>query len=116
MKTILIVDDNDDLRLIMKLMLNEFNVKEAENGEKAIESFLKNEPDLILMDILMPVMDGIEATVKILEKNPEAKIIAITAYSSRASEILNVGALEVLKKPFKKLDLINKIYKYLNLN
>ena len=114
--TILVVDDNEDFRLILKLILGEFNVIEAENGEIAVDLYLKNRPDLVLMDILMPVMDGITATEKIMKKDPNAKVIAITAYSSRASEILNVGAKEVLSKPFKKNSLISTINKYLELN
>ncbi len=116
MNTILVVDDNEDFRLILKLILGEFNVIEAENGEIAVDLYLKNRPDLVLMDISMPVMDGIAATEKIMKKDPNAKVITITAYSSRASEILNVGAKEVLSKPFKKNSLISTINKYLELN
>ncbi|MEE9409932.1 MAG: response regulator, partial [Candidatus Heimdallarchaeota archaeon] len=68
MSKILIVDDNDDLRTIMKIMLREFEVVEAKNGKEAIELFNESKPDLVLMDILMPVMDGIEATEIIMEK------------------------------------------------
>ena len=114
MKTILVVDDNEDLRLIVKFMLKGFNVIEAKDGEKAVESFLKNKPDLVLMDIVMPEMDGIIATTKILKEEPEAKILAITAYSARSSEILNAGAKEVLKKPVRRTNLIKKVNEYLN--
>ena len=113
MSKILIVDDNDDLRTIMKIMLREFEVVEAKNGKEAVELFNDNKPDLVLMDILMPVMDGIEATEIIMEKDPDAVVVAITAYSSRAPEILNAGAKEVLKKPLRKEKLISKIKNHL---
>lgn len=113
MSKILIVDDNDDLRTIMKIMLREFEVVEAKNGKEAIELFNESKPDLVLMDILMPVMDGIEATEIIMEKDPDAVVVAITAYSSRAPEILNAGAKEVLKKPLRKEKLISKIKNHL---
>ena len=112
MTIILIVDDNKDLRALFKLILNNFNILEAENGIEAIEHFKENKPDIILMDILMPEMDGIIATQKILEIDPNAIIVAITAYSARANEILKAGAKEVLKKPIRKKELIQKIQEY----
>lgn len=112
MTKILIVDDNDDLRALFRLILNSFEIFEAKNGIEAIENYNISKPDLVLMDILMPEMDGIVATRKILEENPDAIIVAVTAYSSRAHEILNAGAKEVLKKPVRKQELILKIKEY----
>lgn len=109
---ILIVDDNKDLRNIFKIMLKEYDVEEAENGLKAVNLLSGNEYDLVLMDILMPEMDGIVATKEILKLNPKTIILAITAYFSRADEILQAGAKEVLKKPIRKNDLIAKINQY----
>ncbi|NHJ06171.1 MAG: response regulator [Candidatus Heimdallarchaeota archaeon] len=110
---ILIVDDNKELRTIFKLMLKEFEIDEAENGLKALELSNKNEYNLILMDILMPEMDGIVATKEILKLNPSIVILAVTAYFSRAEEILLAGAKEVLKKPIRKNVLIEKIHQYI---
>jgi len=112
MTNILIVDDNKDLRALFKLILNNFSILEAENGIEAIEHFKDNKPDLILMDILMPEMNGIIATQKILEIDPNAIIVAITAYSTRADEIIKAGAKEVLKKPVRKEELLRKIKEY----
>jgi CheY-like chemotaxis protein len=112
MTKILIVDDNDDLRALFRLILANFEIYEAKNGLEAIEHYDANKPDLVLMDILMPEMDGIVATKKILEKNPDAIVVAITAYSSRANEIITAGAKEVLKKPVRKQELILKIKEY----
>lgn len=112
MTKILIVDDNDDLRALFRLILHEFEIFEATNGLEAFRFCRANKPDLILMDILMPEMDGIVATSKILEENPDAIIVGITAYSFRANEILDAGAKEVLKKPIRKHELIQKVKEY----
>ena len=113
---ILIVDDNEDIRMVLGLMLQEqmdLELFEAGNGNEAIEIFIEELPDLVIMDIVMPIKDGIEATKAILSKFPDAKIIAHTAYSSlKGSEMLREGALEVMAKPIMKRDLLNKISKY----
>ena len=67
MVKVLIVDDNEKLRDIFKLILKEYHILEANNGIEAIEVFKEKQPDLILMDILMPEMDGIAATKEIIK-------------------------------------------------
>ncbi len=113
MHIILLADDNNDLRMVMTHMLREFKVLEAKNGEEAVNIYVKEKPELVLMDILMPVKDGIDATKEILLHDPDAIVVAITAYSSRAKEILAVGAKEALIKPVRREDLIAKIKEYL---
>ena len=115
MVTILVVDDNEKLREIFRIILKEFETIEAKNGIEAVELYKKYSPDIVLMDILMPEMDGIKATKEILKINSDAKITAITAYSSKSREILEAGALEVLKKPVRKNILIEKMKGYANL-
>ncbi|MHA1760623.1 MAG: response regulator [Candidatus Heimdallarchaeota archaeon] len=110
---ILIVDDNDDLRGVFRLLLKEYEIVEASNGIEALDCYKESKPSLVLMDVLMPEMDGITATKKILEMDPSAQIIAITAYSTRANEILDAGALDVLKKPIRKVELLKKINEYI---
>ena len=112
MAKILIVDDNDKLRSIFKTILKDFEVFEAQNGLEAIEIYKKEKPDIILMDILMPEMDGIVATRKILDIDPKTSIIAITAYSSRSTDIIEAGAKEVLNKPIRNIELVNKVKEY----
>lgn len=112
MVKVLIVDDNDKLRAIFKLILKEYKIFEAKNGIEAIEVFKEKQPDLILMDILMPEMDGIAATKEILKIDPKTTIIAITAYSSRASEIIEAGAKEVLIKPVRNVIILQKVKEY----
>ncbi len=114
MKSILIVDDNDKLRSIFKLMLKDYEVVEAQNGKIALEIVQKRKFNLVLMDILMPEMNGIITTQKILEIRPNMNILAITAYTSKANEILKAGAKEVLKKPIRKQSLLQKVEEYVN--
>ncbi len=113
MKKILIVDDNNDLRYLLKIMLAEYITLEARNGSEAVGMFKATKPDLVLMDILMPVMDGIDATKEIINIDPCAKILAITAYASKAETILEAGAKEVIQKPMRKKTLLKKTKKYL---
>lgn len=116
MTRVLIVEDNTNLLMIFKMILSdEFKILEAKNGLEAIEQYKQHKPDLVLMDILMPEMDGIEATKEIMKINSEAKIVAITAYSSRSDEIIQAGAIEVLKKPIRKKDLIQKVKEYVEI-
>ena len=81
---LLLVDDFEDTRLFLRLALEEhgFIVFEAENGEKAVQNALREHPDVILMDLTMPLMDGFAAT-KLIRQNDKFKnvpIIAITAH------------------------------------
>ena len=103
---ILLADDNEDLRMLFSMMLSEFKVVQVNNGKEAVEFYKEHKPDLVLMDILMPIKDGIEATEEIIEFDPKAKIIAITAYFSKAKDIIQVGATQVVKKPIRKSELI----------
>jgi len=69
----------------------------------------------VLMDVMMPVMDGVEATKEIKKIDPQAKIIGLTAYAKkRGKELLEAGAVEVIEKPFTRKQLIEAIEKYLN--
>lgn len=81
---VLLVDDFEDTRLFLRLALEEhgFIVFEAENGETAVQNAIREQPDVILMDLTMPLMDGFAAT-KLIRQNDEFKnvpIIAITAH------------------------------------
>lgn len=103
---ILVVDDEPAMREVIGLILGKYKVLEASNGYEALEICEREEPDLVLMDIMMPRMDGIEATMKILEKHPLAKIVAITAYKShKGKEMMEAGALDILEKPFRRKEL-----------
>jgi len=88
-------------------------VFEAENGEDALIKYAELKPDIVLMDILMPKLDGISATKKILEDDPNARIIVISAVgkSGLEEECLVAGAKQFIVKPFKIKELLNSINK-----
>lgn len=103
MPMVLVVDDDQAHRLMLKTMLEDWNyrVEEAEDGLKALDFIRKGPVDLVLMDMRMPNMDGIEATREINGYNPAIPIIIMTAYSSipSAVEALKSGAHDYLTKP-----------------
>ena len=85
-KNILICDDAAFMRMMIKDILtkNGYNIAgEAENGAKAVEKYAELKPDLVLMDITMPEMDGIEALKKIKETDPNAAVIMCQLWVSR---------------------------------
>lgn len=118
-KVILVVEDKEDARTMMKVLINMTGYKAvvAEHGQEAIERAEEVEPDLIFMDLSMPVMDGIEATqtLREREKFAETPIIALTAYGElRGQEALEAGCNEVVPKPidFERLEPI--LHRYLS--
>ncbi len=111
---ILIADDDELLREVLKTMLSDFEVIEADTGRKAVVLYRMHEPDAVLMDIIMPEMDGIEATKRIIKMDPDAVIIAITAYApTKGKDMLEAGAREVISKPIRRNELVEKIRKYI---
>ena len=105
---ILIVDDEKDICIALRIYLSaeKYEIIEAHNGEEALEAARKERPDLILMDIMMPVMDGITATVKLREES-NIPIIFLTAKSEDADKVLglNIGADDYITKPFNPSEL-----------
>ncbi|WP_290596346.1 MULTISPECIES: response regulator [unclassified Archaeoglobus] len=111
---ILLVEDEPDLLEIFEHMLSSYEIIKACDGREAIEKFKSHQPDLVLMDIELPGIDGVEATKRILSIKPDTKVIAITAFASRRGrEMLAAGAVEVLKKPFRMQELLETVRKYL---
>ena len=105
-KNILICDDAAFMRMMIKDILtkNGYNVVgEAENGLKAIEAYTECNPDLVLMDITMPEMDGIGALKGIKEKDPNAAVIMCSAMGQQAMviEAIQSGAKDFIVKPFQ---------------
>ncbi len=104
---VLTVDDNKDNRLALRLLLEEYDelsIFEAENGKKAVETVKVASPDIILMDIMMPVMDGIEATEEIRKIDKNVMIIAMSALSDDEHKIqmLKAGAEDYITKPINE--------------
>lgn len=104
-KNILICDDAAFMRMMIKDILtkNGYNIAgEAENGQKAVEKYNETKPDLVMMDITMPEMDGIQALKKIKEVDADAKIIMCSAMGQQAMVIESIqsGAKDFIVKPF----------------
>lgn len=122
---ILAVDDVWQSRLLIVKLLTQvgFEVKEAENGKQAFELAQQWQPDLILMDMRMPIMDGYQATqeIRVSENNSylvnPCKIIALTAsaFESKRAETIKAGCDDYLRKPFKENELFAKIQEHLNI-
>jgi signal transduction histidine kinase/ligand-binding sensor domain-containing protein/DNA-binding NarL/FixJ family response regulator len=119
---ILIVEDVADNRLLLRSLLESvgFTVREAVNGEEAIQQFKDWQPQLIWMDMRMPVMDGYEATRRIRELagGKEVKILALTAsaFKEQEGKILAVGCDAVLHKPYHEQDIYTAMGEQLDLH
>ena len=116
-KNILICDDAAFMRMMIKDILtkNGYNiVGEAENGAKAVEKYAELKPDLVLMDITMPEMDGIEALKKIKAADANASIIMCSAMGQQAMVIESIqsGAKDFIVKPFQA-DRVLKLFRKL---
>jgi len=118
-KRILVVEDQLDNRQIIRDMLasTDYEIIEAEDGEQALAIIAKVRPDLILMDIQLPIMDGYEATRRI-KADPALRsipIIAVTSYalSGEEKKARAAGCDEYVPKPFSPRQLLAKIRHYL---
>jgi two-component system cell cycle response regulator DivK len=118
-KLILVVEDQEDNRRILRDLLTsaDYELIEAENGEEALVATAKDRPDLILMDIQLPVMDGYEATRR-LKADPASAaipIIAVTSYALSGDEAKAraAGCDDFVPKPYSPRQLLAKIRKYL---
>ena len=101
-RRILIVDDHNDMRSFIRSMIEteENNIVEGINGVEAVDLFQSKTPDLVLMDLEMPVMDGLAATEEILKLNSKARVIVITQHESDVIHklALSSGAVAFLPK------------------
>lgn len=117
---LLVVDDEPLAQQRLKQLLAEFDFVEqielANNGLQAVETCQQNKPEVILMDIRMPGMDGLEAAQHISQMDEPPAIIFTTAYDEYALEAFNVNAVDYLLKPVRKSDLKNAIEKSRSLN
>lgn len=116
MASILIVDDAAFMRMMIKDILSKNGytvIAEAENGIKAIEKYKEVNPDLVIMDITMPEMDGIQAVKQIKQLNDAAKIIMCSAMGQQAMviESIQAGARDFIVKPFQAERVIEAVRK-----
>lgn len=115
-KAILLVDDAAFMRMMIKDILTKNGydvVGEAENGLKAVEKFKELSPDLVIMDITMPEMDGIQAVKAIREVSGDAKIIMCSAMGQQAMviEAIQSGARDFIVKPFQADRILESVKK-----
>jgi len=113
---VLLVDDHailrDGLRLLIESQLDMEVVGEAENGQTAIDNALKLRPDVIIMDVAMPDMNGIEASSQILAEMPDVKILALSMHSDReyVMDMIKVGVSGYMEKECVADELIRAIH------
>jgi CheY-like chemotaxis protein len=117
-KTVLVAEDYADVRTVMKILIEGYGyeVVEAADGSEAVEKAKQFRPDLILMDLAMPVMDGLTATsiISNLDGFDKTPIIALTAYSSSYfHKSLQAGCTDLIDKPLDYSKLEPLLRKYL---
>lgn len=115
-RQVLITDDTAFMRMTLRNILEKNGyevVGEAEDGVVAVEKYTELRPDLVTMDITMPRMDGITAIKKIMEVNPQAKIVVCSAMGQKSLviEALNAGARDFIVKPFQAERIIDAVQK-----
>ena len=118
-KRVLIADDFQDTRRLMKLLLEKdgYEVIEASDGYEAVKRAVKYRPNLILMDLAMPVMDGIQATQAIRQHydQSEVPIVAVTAYGDFYNDrARDVGCNDVIQKPLPISQIPPLVERYIN--
>lgn len=117
MANILVVDDAIFVRHTLKKILEAYGhtmVGEADSGIMALKKYDELKPDVVLLDITMPGMNGTEVLVKLRAKDPKAKIIICSSIGQQVviAEAIQLGALDFIVKPFKEeqvIDAINKV-------
>ncbi|MBS3922692.1 MAG: response regulator [Nitrosarchaeum sp.] len=119
MTVILIVEDDEELlNLYVEILeINRFNVQTAINGEEAISKYKQIHPDLVVMDGILPKIDGYEAFSQIIEFDKNAKVVIVTGYSefnAKNKLALEQGLISVISKPIGVDELLNLAKKYCN--
>ena len=115
-KTILIAEDiQSNYQLVSTILKDHYDLLHAENGQKAVEIARSQHVDLLLMDMKMPVLDGLKATAEIRKFNASLPIVALTAHAFDSDRIaaIKVGCNEYLVKPIEKMKLMVALKKYL---
>jgi two-component system invasion response regulator UvrY len=113
---VMLVDDHAVVRMGFKMLLETASdikvIAEAENGETAIKAYMEHKPDVVVMDITMPGMGGLEAIERILAKDGNAKILVLSAHedSVHPKRVLNAGAMGYLTKRSAAEELIKAIH------
>ncbi len=119
--TILLVDDLVFMRSALRTIIEAGNMTvagEAANGQEAVVLYNKKKPDVVLMDITMPVMDGIEALKKIMQQDPSSRVIMCSALGQNKYIIkaIQYGARDFIIKPFKPERILSAVSKVMGIN
>ena len=117
---VMIVDDLAFIKIVLRDILEKSGfrvVGEASNGDEAIRVYLDKRPDVVLMDITMPGMDGLTALKKIREHDPDARIIICSALGQQRLivQAIQLGARDFIVKPFQPQRVISSLKKALNI-
>lgn len=113
-KSILICDDEEGIRESLKLILEkDYDLLFATNGNEAIDVIKKEPANVVIMDIKMPRMDGIETMRKLKNIRPDVKILVTSGYKSveTAKEAINAGASDYIVKPFERAAILSAVNK-----
>lgn len=116
MTRILVVEDSFQARELIKDILAKHGIEDVtgvESGEEAINRYKLVEPDLVILDLMLPEMDGVEALKEIKMIDEDAKVIVTTARRSLEEDCMEAGAEDYIVKPFSKDKIWRKIRKYL---
>lgn len=120
MPTVLVVDDAMFMRVAIGNMLKEWGfhvVAEAANGREAVALYKEHQPDLVTMDLTMPIMTGLEAVKEIIPQFPDAKIVMVTAMGQQRVivDAIESGAKDFITKPFTPEKLKSVVLNVLNI-
>ncbi len=104
-KKVLVVDDSAFMRLMLKNILTKHGYEiagEAQNGEEAVQKYIKTKPDVVLLDIVMPEVDGLQALKEMKKMDPNAKVVVCSSMGQETIvvEAINAGAATFIVKPF----------------
>ena len=112
-KTVLLVDDTVEIRYLLRMLLANVTlcrvVGEAENGAEAIDAARELQPDIVILDVQMPVMSGVEALPHILEEAPGTQIVIYSSRPDAKTESLRLGAVRYLEKGRDPQELVQAI-------
>jgi two-component system chemotaxis response regulator CheY len=118
MPKVLVVDDAAFMRMRCAKLLTEngYSVDEAENGQEAIDKYIDIKPDLVLMDITMPVMDGLTAVAEIKKIDPDAKIVMCSALGQQNTVMsaIKAGAKDFIVKPYQPEKILTTIKRFID--
>jgi two-component system, chemotaxis family, chemotaxis protein CheY len=116
-RKLLVVDDSKFMRMVIKKILVTENVDiiEGGDGQEAIDLYKAESPDLVLLDVTMPLKDGFEALVEILNHDKQAKVVMCSSmvYEKNMKTAIREGALDFIRKPFEDDQLLTMTRRFL---